>query len=126
MMHQLLGPEKFRRGTDLYFERHDGDAVTCEDFVVALEEASGCDLAQFRRWYSQSGTPVLEVSDSLILAQQAEHFPITKAIYSLLSTLGNGHELAAALGVWAMIFLGISIMGAFVILGKRGGSIFRM
>lgn len=69
---------------------------------------------------------MLEVSDSLILAQQAEHFPVTKAIYSLLSTLGNGHELAAALGVWAMIFLGISIMGAFVILGKRGGSIFRM
>ena len=69
---------------------------------------------------------MLEVSDSLILAQQAEHFPITKAIYSLLSTLGNGHELSAALGVWAMIFLGISIMGAFVILGKRGSSIFRM
>ena len=69
---------------------------------------------------------MLEVSDSLILAQQAEHFPITKAIYSLLSTLGNGHELASALGVWAMVFLGISIMGAFAILGKRGGNIFRM
>ena len=69
---------------------------------------------------------MLEVSDSLILAQQAEHYPITKAIYSLLSTLGNGHELSSALGVWAMLFLGISIMGAFVILGKRGGSIFRM
>jgi iron(III) transport system permease protein len=69
---------------------------------------------------------MLEVSDSLILAQQTEHFPITKAIYSLLSTLGNGHELASALGVWAMIFLGISIMGAFVILGKRGGNIFRV
>ncbi len=69
---------------------------------------------------------MLEVSDSLILAQQAEHFPVTKAIYSLLSTLGNGHELASALGVWAMVFLGISIMGAFTILGKRGGSIFRM
>lgn len=69
---------------------------------------------------------MLEVSDSLILAQQAEHFPVTKAIYSLLSTLGNGHELASALGVWAMIFLGISIMGAFVLLGKRGGNIFRV
>jgi len=69
---------------------------------------------------------MLEVSDSLILAQQAEHYPITKAIYSLLSMLGTGHELASALGVWAMIFLGISIMGAFVILGKKGGSIFRM
>jgi len=69
---------------------------------------------------------MLEVSDSLILAQQSEHYPVTKAIYSLLSTLGNGHELAAALGVWAMIFLGISIMGAIAILGKRGGSIFRI
>ncbi len=69
---------------------------------------------------------MLEVSDSLILAQQAEHFPITKAIYSLLSTLGNGHELASALGVWAMVFLGISIIGAFAILGKKGGSIFRV
>ncbi|MDA0768376.1 MAG: iron ABC transporter permease [Verrucomicrobia bacterium] len=68
---------------------------------------------------------MLEVSDSLILAQQAEHYPITKAIYSLLSTLGNGHELAAALGVWAMVFLAISIIGAVVLGGKKGG-LFRM
>jgi iron(III) transport system permease protein len=68
---------------------------------------------------------MLEVSDSLILAQQAEHFPITKAIYSLLSTLGNGYELASALGVWAMVFLGISIVGAVILAGKRGG-LFRM
>lgn len=68
---------------------------------------------------------MLEVSDSLILAQQAEHFPITKAIYSLLQTLGNGHELAAALGVWAMVFLGISIVGAVLLGGKKGG-LFRM
>lgn len=68
---------------------------------------------------------MLEVSDSLILAQQAEHFPITKAIYSLLSTLGNGYELASALGVWAMVFLGISIVGAVLLAGKRGG-LFRM
>lgn len=69
---------------------------------------------------------MLEVSDSLILAQRAADFPITKAIYSLLSTLGNGHELASALGVWAMIFLGISIMGAFVMLGKKSGNLFRL
>ncbi|MBT8036616.1 MAG: iron ABC transporter permease [Verrucomicrobiae bacterium] len=69
---------------------------------------------------------VLEVSDSLILAQQAEHYPITKAIYTLLSTLGNGHELASALGVWAMVFLGISITGAVVIVGKKGAGIFRI
>ena len=64
---------------------------------------------------------MLEVSDSLILAQQAHHYPITKAIYTLLSTLGNGTELAAALGVWAMVFLSVAIMGAAVLGGKRGG-----
>jgi iron(III) transport system permease protein len=64
---------------------------------------------------------MLEVSDSLILAQQTEHYPITKTIYSLLSSLGNGHELAAALGVWAMVFLSIAIIGAAALAGKRGG-----
>jgi aminopeptidase N len=57
MMHTILGPEKFRAGCDLYFERHDGQAVTCEDFVRSMEEASGTDLSQFRLWYSQAGTP---------------------------------------------------------------------
>lgn len=64
---------------------------------------------------------MLEVSDSLILAQQEQHYPITKAIYTLLSTLGNGTELAAALGVWAMVFLSTAIMGAAILGGKRGG-----
>ena len=64
MMHQLLGAEAFRAGSDLYFERHDGQAVTCEDFIVAMEDASGQDLAQFRNWYSQAGTPRLAVSES--------------------------------------------------------------
>ncbi len=64
---------------------------------------------------------MLEVSDSLILAQQAQHYPITKAIYTLLSTLGNGTELAAALGVWAMVFLSVAIIGAAILGGKRGG-----
>lgn len=68
---------------------------------------------------------MLEVSDSLILAQQAEHYPITKAIYALLSTLGNGHEIASALGVWAMVFLGVAIVGAFILVGRRGGNLFR-
>lgn len=68
---------------------------------------------------------MLEVSDSLILAQQAEHYPITKAIYALLSTLGNGHEIASALGVWAMIFLGVALAGAFALVGKKGGNLFR-
>ncbi|AOS97477.1 Aminopeptidase N [Microbulbifer aggregans] len=63
MIHTLLGEEGFRRGSDLYFERHDGCAVTCEDFVAAMEDANGVDLKQFRRWYSQAGTPLLEISD---------------------------------------------------------------
>ena len=64
MIHQLLGPDAFRRGSDLYFERHDGQAVTCDDFVQAMEDASGRDLGQFRLWYSQAGTPTVEVSDA--------------------------------------------------------------
>ena len=64
MMHRLLGPARFRKGTDLYFDRHDGQAVTTDDFVQALEDASGMDLAQFRLWYSQAGTPVLKASGS--------------------------------------------------------------
>ncbi|WP_020158343.1 aminopeptidase N [Methylobacter marinus] len=61
MIHTLLGAEGFRKGSDLYFERHDGQAVTCDDFVKAMEDANGADLTQFRRWYSQAGTPVLTV-----------------------------------------------------------------
>lgn len=64
MIHTLLGGEDFRKGSDLYFDRHDGQAVTCEDFVKAMEDASGVDLAQFRNWYSQAGTPTLSVRDS--------------------------------------------------------------
>jgi len=68
---------------------------------------------------------MLEVSDSMILAQQAAHYPITKAIYSLVAALGNGPNLAAALGVWAMCFLAVTILGASLILGKKLGALFR-
>ncbi|WP_425515644.1 aminopeptidase N [Marinobacterium ramblicola] len=64
MLHSLLGAEEFRRGTDLYFERHDGQAVTTDEFVQAMADVSGRDLTQFKRWYSQAGTPRVEVSDS--------------------------------------------------------------
>ena len=64
MMHTLLGAEGFRRGMDLYFERHDGQAVTCDDFVRAMEDANGTDLSQFKLWYSQAGTPELTVTQS--------------------------------------------------------------
>jgi aminopeptidase N len=60
MFHTVLGPEKFRAGTDLYFERHDGEAATCDDFVKALEDASSVDLSAFKIWYSQAGTPQVD------------------------------------------------------------------
>lgn len=62
MYHTLLGADGFRKGMDLYFERHDGQAVTCEDFAAAMEAANDADLSQFRLWYSQAGTPRLNVS----------------------------------------------------------------
>ena len=57
MIHTLLGPEGFRRGMDLYFERHDGEAATVEDFIAAFADSSGRDFAQFMTWYGQAGTP---------------------------------------------------------------------
>ncbi len=72
MLHVLLGAEGFRRGCDMYFERHDGQAVTCDDFVRALEDANTTDLTQFRRWYSQAGTPAVEVEDQFD-AQRGEY-----------------------------------------------------
>ena len=62
MLHQLLGEALFQRGMDLYFARHDGQAVTCDDFVQAMQDASSIDLTQFKRWYSQAGTPQLRAS----------------------------------------------------------------
>ena len=69
---------------------------------------------------------MLEVSDSLILAQRQQDYPITKAIYELYQLLGDGRYIASALGVWAMCFLGTTIIGASLILGKRLGAIFRV
>jgi aminopeptidase N len=61
MIQTLIGKDAFRRGMDLYFHRHDGQAVTCEDFVAAMQDASGKDFTQFQRWYNQAGTPRLIV-----------------------------------------------------------------
>jgi len=64
MIHTLLGETGFQKGIKLYFERHDGNAVTCEDFVKAMEDANGQDFSVFRYWYSQAGTPVVTVEES--------------------------------------------------------------
>lgn len=64
MMSAILGAENFRKGMDVYFSRHDGQAVTCDDFVAAMSDASGIDLTQFKNWYSQAGTPTLRAKGS--------------------------------------------------------------
>ena len=64
MIRTLVGDAGFRQGSDLYFARHDGQAVTCDDFIKAMEDANGVDLSQFKRWYSQGGTPRLAVSEA--------------------------------------------------------------
>jgi len=81
MMHTLLGKENFRKGMDLYFERHDGQAVTCDDFVNAMMSASNVDLSQFKTWYSQSGTPKLVVKESYCTDNQEYQLEI-KQIHS--------------------------------------------
>ena len=63
MIHTLLGRDGFRRGMDLYIQRHDNQAVTIEDFVAAMQEASGVDLGRFKRWYEQAGTPEITIED---------------------------------------------------------------
>jgi len=83
MLHTMLGSEGFRKGSDLYFARHDGQAVTCDDFINAMEAANGVDLTQFRRWYSQAGTPQLTVFQNYDAAAQTltiricQHCPST-------------------------------------------------
>ncbi|MEZ8543225.1 aminopeptidase N [Vibrio splendidus] len=79
MIHTLLGEEGFQKGMKLYFERHDGTAATCEDFVAAMEDASGVDLSQFRLWYSQSGTPTLSV-ESHYDAEKREYTLTTRQV----------------------------------------------
>ena len=80
MIHTLLGPDLFRKGSDLYFERHDGQAVTTDDFVRAMEDASGRDLSQFRLWYEQSGTPELTVRDEFDDAAGIYRLTISQSI----------------------------------------------
>src|SRR5215213_9229525 len=111
MFHTVLGPDKFRAGTDLYFERHDGEAATCDDFVKALEDASSVDLSAFKIWYSQAGTPHLKArvehdaparTATLHLQQrvaptpgQADKKPMPLPLKTALIGEQSGAELAA-------------------------------
>ncbi|WP_281300927.1 MULTISPECIES: aminopeptidase N [unclassified Iodidimonas] len=112
MMHRILGADGFHRGMDLYVQRHDGQAVTCDDFVAAMEDANGADLSHFALWYSQAGTPHLDVHEdwddktktySLYFKQYINPTPgqSTKAalhIPVLMGLIGpNGGEMAARL-----------------------------
>ena len=83
MMLTMIGAERFRQGTDLYFDRHDGEAATCEDFVRAIEDGGKTDLTQFRRWYSEAGTPHVAAT----LSHQGD-----SAVLKLSQTKGAGTE----------------------------------
>ncbi|ALO42287.1 aminopeptidase N [Pseudoalteromonas phenolica] len=104
MMHTLLGEANFQKGMKLYFERHDGQAVTCDDFVAAMGDASGKCLEQFKLWYRQFGTPTVQVETSYNVEQQtftlklnqihAENDPVSEPLHipfaiELLDTAGN-------------------------------------
>ncbi len=79
MMHTLLGEDGFQKGMRLYVERHDGTAATCDEFVAAMEDANGADFSQFRRWYSQAGTPRLAVAGHYDAATGAYELTVTQS-----------------------------------------------
>ncbi len=78
MIHTMVGEDRFRKGMDLYFDRHDGQAVTTEEFVKAIEDGADIDLTQFRRWYLQAGTPEISVSDMYDGDSKTYHLTITQ------------------------------------------------
>ena len=79
MYQTLLGRDGFRKGMDLYFKRHDGQAVTCDDFLAAMSDANGKDLSQFQNWYSQAGTPRVKVEERYDADQKQFHLTLTQS-----------------------------------------------
>ena len=79
MYQTLLGVDGFRRGMDLYFKRHDGQAVTCDDFLAAMADANERDLSQFKTWYSQAGTPRVKVEERYDAVQQQYHITLSQS-----------------------------------------------
>ncbi|MCL1048088.1 aminopeptidase N [Shewanella abyssi] len=90
MIHTLLGEDRFQAGMALYFTRHDGQAVTCDDFVAAMADASKVDLGQFRRWYSQAGTPLVTVTESFDESNSTYSLTLTQ---NTPDTPGQAHKL---------------------------------
>jgi aminopeptidase N len=80
MLHTLLGKDNFRAGMDLYFKRFDGMAVTCDDFINAMSDASNKDLSQFKLWYSQSGTPAIRVSETFDVEKGEYHLTLAQQL----------------------------------------------
>ncbi|QWK78222.1 aminopeptidase N [Ochrobactrum sp. BTU1] len=80
MIRTIIGPELFRKGMDLYFERHDGDAATIEDFIKVFSDVSGQDFSQFALWYDQSGTPKVEASFSFDAAKETYTISFTQSL----------------------------------------------
>ena len=101
MIALLAGPERFRKGSDLYFERHDGQAVTCEDFVKAMEDGAEIDLGQFRLWYSQAGTPRVAVA----MAHDAAHGTVALTLNQTVpSTPGQDEKAPMAIPIKLALF----------------------
>ena len=105
MIHKLLGDEGFRKGSDLYFQRHDGQAVTINEFVSAMEDANGISLTQFKRWYKSAGTPIVDVKSqydaknktyTLIFKQSCEDAFLIPIALGLIDVSGQQLELELA------------------------------
>jgi len=89
MLHNLVGGEGFRKGADLYFSRHDGQAVTTEDFVKSIEEINQRDFSQFKNWYNQSGTPILNFSDEYNSETQSYTLNVEQSFGTLPEQMKN-------------------------------------
>ena len=89
MLHNLVGGDGFRKGTDCYFSRHDGQAVTTEDFVKAIEDSNNRDFKQFQNWYNQSGTPILEFTDEYDETNNTYTLHVTQSFGTLASQVDN-------------------------------------
>jgi len=100
MMATILGQPAFRKATDLYFDTHDGTAATCEDFVEAMEQSSGVDLTQFRRWYSQAGTPRVTAT----LVQEPSGHALLKLQQAVPPTPGQPDKLPMVLPLKLRLF----------------------